>query len=148
MTQSPNGAGPDGDEPMPAPFEEPLAPIPIIPLWDRLVVSLQGDIRDEQLRDLERRLLGHIREKGAEGVAIDASGLWMLDSHLCSALGRIAAATQMMGVRPVVCGLSPDIAMTLEAMGFELEGVETSLGLETALARLGVRVMLEDGGDE
>lgn len=64
----------------------------------------------------------------------------MVDSHLCAALARLAAAAQLMGVRSVLCGLSTDIVMTLLSLGFELRGVETSLGLEDALAQLGVRV--------
>ncbi|MFO0552301.1 MAG: STAS domain-containing protein [Polyangiaceae bacterium] len=121
-------------------------PIPILSLWGRLVVSLQGDIRDNQIEDLERRLLDHIKREGAEGLAIDASGVWLMDSHLCATLGRLTAAARVMGVQPVICGLTPAIAMTLETMGFDLEGVDTALGLESALERLGLSVW--DANDE
>ena len=113
---------------------------PVIQLWGRLVVPLQGDITDTQMERLTARVLEHIRERGADGLVLDVSGVWMVDSHLCAALARLAAAAQLMGVRSVLCGLSTDIVMTLLSLGFELRGVETSLGLEDALAQLGVRV--------
>ncbi|NUP06515.1 MAG: STAS domain-containing protein [Polyangiaceae bacterium] len=131
----------------PQSFNAPSA-IPIISLWGRLLVPLQGDIRDTQLQELEERLLNTIRDHGAEGLVIDASGVTMLDSHLCATLGRTAAAARLMGVRAVLCGLDPTVAMTLEAMGLALEHVETALVLESALDQLGVRVVRDEGEDE
>jgi rsbT antagonist protein RsbS len=115
--------------------------IPIIDLWGQLLVALQGDIRDSQVDELERRLLTHIREGGADGLVLDCSGVWMMDSHLCATLGRLAAAARLMGVRPVLCGLGPAVVMTLQTMGIELEGIETALGLEGALEKLGLEIV-------
>lgn len=114
--------------------------IPVIELWGRLVVSLQGDVTDSQMERLQTTLLDRIREKGAHGLVIDASGVWLMDSHLCAVLGRIAGAARLMGTRPVLSGLSPSVVMTLDQMGIALEGIETALGLETALERLGLEV--------
>jgi rsbT antagonist protein RsbS len=64
----------------------------------------------------------------------------MVDSHLCAALARLAGAARLMGVPSVLCGLGPNVVMTLQAMGFDLRGVETTLGLEAALELLGITV--------
>jgi rsbT antagonist protein RsbS len=120
------------------------ATIPIIALWGRLLVPLQGDVRDTQLQELEMRILNHIAEHGASGLVIDVSGVVMMDSHLCATVGRMAAAARMMGVTSVVCGLAPAIALTLEAMDLGMEWVETTLGLEAAMDRLGVRIVRND----
>lgn len=122
--------------------------IPIIELWGRLVVPLQGDVTDSQMDALQERLLTHIRNRGARGLVIDASGVWLMDSHLCAVLGRIAGAARLMGTRPVLSGLSPSVVMTLDQMGIALEGIDTALGLESALERLGLDVRELDDDDD
>jgi rsbT antagonist protein RsbS len=117
--------------------------IPIIELWGNLLVPLQGEILDSQADELETRLLLRVRDRGADGLVIDASGVWMMDSHLCATLGRLAAAARLIGARPVLCGLGPAIVLTLQAMGFDVGTVETAIGLEEALETLGVTVARE-----
>jgi rsbT antagonist protein RsbS len=122
--------------------------IPVIELWGQLLVPLQGELGDRQMDDLQTNVLERIRDRGAEGVVIDASGVWMMDSHLCAVLGRLAGAARLMGARAVLCGLGPDVVMTLQSMGIDLEGVDTALGLEAALELLGVRPFDEDDEEE
>jgi rsbT antagonist protein RsbS len=113
--------------------------IPVIKLWHILLVSLQGDVTDRQAARLVTDVLDQIRRGGSTGIAVDLSGLWMVDSHLCAAFTDLAAAARYMGARTVLCGLSPDIAITLQSMGIELRGIETMLTLEHALVALGLR---------
>ncbi len=124
--------------------------IPVIELWRHLLVPLQGDITDTQMDELSNAVLERIRDRGTDGLVLDASGVWLLDSHLCAVLGRLAAAARLMGARPVLCGLSPTVVLTLQAMDIELEGVDTALGLEAALELLGVSGPSDDDaeGDE
>jgi rsbT antagonist protein RsbS len=119
----------------------PAHAIPIIEIWGQLLVPLQGDIGDQQMADLSSRLLDRIRDVGAEGLVIDASGVWMVDSHLCSEIGKLASAARFMGARAVLCGLGPDVVMTLQMMGFELQGVQTAMRLDAALELLGLRAV-------
>jgi rsbT antagonist protein RsbS len=101
------------------------------------------------MEDLSTAVLERIRDRGAEGLVLDASGVWLLDSHLCAVLGRLAGAARLMGARPVLSGLSPTVVLTLQAMGIELEGVDTALGLESALELLGMSGPTDDTeGDE
>ncbi|HET7543808.1 MAG TPA: STAS domain-containing protein [Polyangiaceae bacterium] len=115
--------------------------IPVISLWGQLLVPLQGDISDQQMVDLSTTVLLRIANRqGGGGLIIDASGVWLVDSHLCAAVARLANAARLMGVPTVVCGLSGDIVLTLQAMGLELGSVVTSLGLDEALSELGISV--------
>lgn len=112
--------------------------IPVIRLWDNLLVALQGDLGDAQAERLRSELLDRIRRTGAEGLILDVSGVTVIDSHLCSVLASITEAAALMGVESMLCGLSPEIVMTLQAMGIEFGGVETALSLEDALEALGI----------
>ena len=120
--------------------------IPVIELWGTLLVPLQGEIRDSQMEELGTRVLARIRDRGASGLVLDATGVWLLDSHLCSRLGRLAAAARLMGAHAVLCGLGPNVVMTLQSMGIELEGIDTVLELESALERLGIVMDADDSG--
>ena len=113
--------------------------IPVIRLWGVLLVPLQGDITDAQVSRLVSTVLGEIRRGIGSGVVIDLSGLEIVDSHLCAAFTSLAASARYMGATTVLCGLSAEIAMTLQSMGIELEGVTTTLTLEQALSTLGLR---------
>ncbi|HEV8244149.1 MAG TPA: STAS domain-containing protein [Polyangiaceae bacterium] len=112
----------------------------MIELWGQLLVPLQGDISDSQMDQVVQTVLERIRTSDAEGLVLDASGVWLVDSHLCAALGRLAGAARLMGVPSVMCGLGPEVVMTLQSMGFDLKGIHTTLGLESALEMLGLQV--------
>jgi rsbT antagonist protein RsbS len=113
--------------------------IPVLELWGRIVVALQGDVTDSQLERLRDTILNRIRQRGATGLAVDASGLSVVDSHLCAVLGRLGQSARLMGTHTVLSGLSPEVVVTLTEMGIGLEGIDTALTLEAALEQLGVR---------
>jgi rsbT antagonist protein RsbS len=117
-----------------------LRRLPIIKLWDRIVVPIQGEITDELAEQLSSEILKVIHGSGAHGLVLDLTGVWIMDSHLCSVLSHLAAAARLMGTPTIISGLSPEIAMTLQTMGVELESVRTALSLEQALAMLGLDV--------
>src|SRR5215213_10802422 len=118
----------------------PRETIPVIELWGNLLVPLQGDVSDSQMQEVVDTVLHRIAKHGAEGLVIDTSGIWIVDSHLCAGLGKLATAASIMGVPSVLCGLSADVVMTLESMGFELAEIQTAISLEHALEKLGVFV--------
>lgn len=112
--------------------------IPTIRLWGLLLVPLQGDIDDRQGEVLCGDVLGAIEGNDTEGLIIDVTGLWLMDSHLCSVLSTLASSAALMGTRTVLCGLNPEIAITLQTMGLDMPDVATVPSLEDALEMLGV----------
>ena len=125
-----------------------LRRLPIIKLWDRIVVPIQGEITDELAGQLSQEILREIHQSGAHGLVLDLTGVWIMDSHLCSVLSNLASAARLMGTPTIISGLSPEIAMTLQTMGVELESVQTALSLEQALAMLGLDVHRAEDADE
>lgn len=112
--------------------------IPIIRVWDLLLVPLQGELEDALAERLLADVLEAIHAEEVSGLVIDITGLWMMDSHLCAVLSRLACAAELMGARTVVSGMSAETALTLQTMGLELAGVQTVLSLEQALELRGV----------
>jgi rsbT antagonist protein RsbS len=118
--------------------------IPIIKLWSILLVPLQGGITDRASEVLKTEVLTRIHGEDVDGLIIDISALWLVDSHLCSILSHIASAAALMGTQTVISGMKPETAITLETMGIELKGVHSTLNLEGALHELGVRRAEDD----
>src|SRR6185437_3690335 len=117
-------------------------------LWDRILVPIQGEITDDLAEMLSQEVLREIHESGAHGLVLDLTGVWIMDSHLCSVLSNLASAARLMGTPTIISGLSPEIAMTLQTMGVELTEVRTALSLEQALAMLGLDVRRVEDGEE
>jgi rsbT antagonist protein RsbS len=118
--------------------------IPVIQLWQRIVVPLQGDITDETAAVLVDDVLRTIRDTSAAGLVIDVTGMWTMDSHLCHVIANLAAAAKLMGTPTIICGMSAPIAMTLQTMGADFRLAQTALTLEDALERLGVAATVTD----
>lgn len=118
--------------------DQPDYRIPIIKLWRILLVPLQGDITDRASEQLKEEVLARIHQEDVDGLIIDISALWLVDSHLCSTLSHIASAAALMGTETVLSGMKPETAITLETMGIELKQVSATLNLNDALQQLGV----------
>ena len=116
--------------------DEPVR-VPIIKIWHVLLVPLQGDVSDRMMDKLLSDVLHLVRETRVTALVVDVTGLWLMDSHLCAVLARLSSAARFMGAQTVVCGMTPDIAATLQSMGLRLEGARTALALEEALEMLG-----------
>jgi len=113
--------------------------VPIIRLWNLLLIPIQGELTDTHAEQLRHDVLDEIHAGGSDGLVMDVTGLWLMDSHLCAVLTQLAQSAALMGTRTVVCGISADIAMTIQSMGLELQGIGTALTLEEALHSFGVR---------
>lgn len=117
--------------------------LPIIKLWKQVLVPLQGDISDVLADRLREQVLETIRSSDAQGLIIDVTGVWMVDSHLCSVLSNMAGSARLMGTECVICGMSAEIALTLQAMDIDLSAIRTALSLEEAFGLFGIRPALK-----
>lgn len=115
-----------------------LVRAPILRLWGHVVVPVQGDFRDDEAEALCASILEHVEQYGARSLIVDISGIWLVDSHFCSVVVRIARGARLMGASTVLSGLSPEIAATIETMGLELDIDRTARNLEEALEWVGI----------
>jgi len=111
--------------------------IPIIQLHGNLVVSVQVALSDVLVLRLKDDITAAIERTGARGLAVDVSGIDVMDSYISRAIRDLGLVAKLMGVRTVICGVDPYMAMSLVEMGLDLKGVHTELSLESALRWLG-----------
>ncbi|MDQ1035548.1 rsbT antagonist protein RsbS [Streptomyces sp. V3I8] len=110
--------------------------IPILRIGDTLLVSVQFDLEDQMVLNLQEDLAEQIVAKSARGVIIDISALEIVDSFVGRMLATVAAISRVLDARTVVVGMRPAVAITLVELGLSLGGVDTALDLEKGLAKL------------
>jgi rsbT antagonist protein RsbS len=115
-------------------------PLPLIRLWGNLLVPLQGEVTDNLAERISTEVLNIVYETGVENVIIDITGLWLLDSHICSMLANLGASAKLMGANAVICGMSAEIAQTLQTMDIGIDTMQSALNVEEAFELLGIRV--------
>lgn len=110
--------------------------IPILRIGDTLLVSVQFDLEDQMVLNLQEDLAEQIVARSARGVIIDISALEIVDSFVGRMLATVAAISRVLDARTVVVGMRPAVAITLVELGLSLGGVDTALDLEKGLAKL------------
>ena len=107
--------------------------VPILKHGDVLIASIQADLSDRDLAELQDELAQRVGRYRARGVVIDVTALDVLDSYATRTLRGIAYAARLRGAATVVVGIQPGVAFAMVQLGLSLEGVLTGLDLEEGL---------------
>lgn len=110
-----------------------LQAIPLIRLFNNLIVSIQVALSDRMIERLIHDVTTTIEETDVSGLILDCSGADVLDSHMTRQVRDLAMTARLMGVETVVCGLRRAVVISLVEMGLRTPGVSTALNLERAL---------------
>lgn len=107
--------------------------VPVLKIGEVLLVSIQVDLEDQTVLDLQDDLAARIVATGARGVVIDITAVEIVDSFVGRMLASTAAISRMLDAETVVVGMRPAVAITLVELGLSLGGVRTALSLEKGL---------------
>ncbi|AST94132.1 STAS domain-containing protein [Sutcliffiella cohnii] len=110
--------------------------IPILKLYDCLLISIQWELDDQTALQFQEDLLNRIHETGVSGVVIDLTSIDMIDSFIAKVLGDVISMSKLMGAQVVLTGIQPAVAITLVELGIHLDEVFTALDLEKGLEKL------------
>ena len=110
--------------------------IPILKMGDFLLVTIQVDMHDRLVLQLQDDLTNRIVQTKARGVLIDISALEMVDSFMGRMLGNIASIARILDSFAVVVGMRPAVAITLVELGLSLPGVRTALDMDRGMEML------------
>jgi rsbT antagonist protein RsbS len=120
--------------------------IPVLKLGDFLLVSIQVELHDELVLNLQDDLTSRIEKTHARGVLIDISALEIVDSFIGRTLAHIAAMARVLDATTVLVGMRPAVAITLVELGMSLKGIRTALDIDKGMALL--RQSLDEESDE
>ncbi|MGE5133424.1 MAG: STAS domain-containing protein [Gemmatimonadota bacterium] len=111
-------------------------PIPIMRIGDTLLLSLQGDLDDTTVLQIEAQLTSEVSRTQAKGTLIDLSGLNMVDSFIARAITRMVGMIRLLGAEAAVVGIQPAVAITLVELGVPMGHLDTALNAEQGMALL------------
>ena len=110
--------------------------IPILKMGDFLLVTIQVDMHDRLVMNLQDDLTERVNKYQSKGVLIDISALEIVDSFIGRMIANIAAMSRVLDAKTVVTGMQPAVAITLVELGLSLEGVQTALNVDRGIALL------------
>lgn len=110
--------------------------VAILKLRGILLTSIQVDLSDEGAVDFQADVLRVIDDTEAKGLIIDIAAMDVVDSFMARVINDTAIQAAMLGAQVVLCGMQPDVSLTLIEMGRDLTGVKTALNLDQAFNRL------------
>jgi rsbT antagonist protein RsbS len=113
--------------------------VPILRHGDYLIASVQSALTDSDLLFLRNSLVQEVGSARARAVIVDVTALDVLDSFASRTLQDLAQMIRLRGAETIVVGIQPEVAFSMAQLGAVLEGVETRLDLEEALAYLARR---------
>lgn len=101
-----------------------------------LVVSLQIDLSDAVLRQLQTDLLERTRKLQPRGIILDVSGLTLFDTTEFASLRRTMEMARLMGCPSVLVGIHPGLAAAIAEMDVNCDDLLTARSLEEAFQLL------------
>lgn len=107
---------------------------PVIPLGaDVLILPLLGTLDRTRLQHATETLLHRVRELRTRRVIIDLTGVRGVDVESLDALTRLAAAVRLLGARPMLTGVRPEVALGMLELGDGLVGLRSYPSLSAAV---------------
>lgn len=126
---------------------------PITQLWNGiLLLPLVGIVDSKRAQNIMTTMLKKIIDSQSKAFILDISGIAMLDTAVANYLIKITKATQLMGCRCIISGISGPVAQTIVELGIPIEEVDTTGmmqdALDKALKITGARIMNLDMEEE
>jgi rsbT antagonist protein RsbS len=120
--------------------------IPVLKMGDYLLVTIQVDMDDRLVLNLQDNLTAEIVKHHSKGVLIDISSLDMVDSFIGRMLSTISSMSHILGAETVVVGMQPAVAITIIELGMNLRNIHTALNVEKGLELLNTKICEKQHG--
>lgn len=99
-----------------------------------LALPIIGTVEADRARTMTEALLGRVVAERATHVILDLTGAGEIAQTTARSLVQMAQAMRMLGTRPMLTGISPEMALTLVGLDFDISQVPTLPQLADALA--------------
>ena len=110
--------------------------VPILKIGQTLFVSIQIDLQDQSVVQLQEDLAEELVATRATGVIIDITAVEIVDSFIGRMLATIGSISRLFDAETVLVGMRPAVAITLVELGLSLDGVRTALNAEQGMRML------------
>lgn len=111
---------------------------PMVPIVGNVsILPVIGEISASRAKTIIDQVIHSCAEKGVEVLVIDVSGVSQINSQVGEYLLKLVKILGLIGVRPVITGIQPFMALKVPHFSAALKGTMIEANLETALKRLG-----------
>jgi rsbT co-antagonist protein RsbR len=118
---------------------------PIVPLFDGIgVLPLIGEIDHERAQILQITTLERCVENKIFSLVIDLSGVHTLTPEVLRSIFLLIDSLRLLGVRVIVTGIRPEIALTASFFEIDMREVQTNGNLKQALSALGYGKLIDN----
>lgn len=100
-----------------------------------------GRLDSARIKSVTDRILNAIDQSSCEIIIIDLSNIDVIDSMVAAHLAKIGETLEVIGVKPVFCGISAVVAQTMVGTGVSFSKFTVVRNLKAAL-----RLVLEEDG--
>ncbi|MDQ8204342.1 STAS domain-containing protein [Pelagicoccus sp. SDUM812003] len=120
--------------------------LPILKFKQCLITSIHRHLEDEEVSRFQDELLEKVGFCETRYVVIDVSALEIVDTYMTRVLSGLGKSCWMMGSRLVLCGLQPEVAITMVEMRQAITNVQPANDLEHALEIVEADAFAAEGG--
>lgn len=92
-----------------------------------------GRLDSARIKSVTDRILQGIDQSSCEIIIIDLSNIDVIDSMVAAHLAKIGDTLQVIGVRPIFCGISAVVAQTMVGTGVSFSNFTVVRNLKAAL---------------
>lgn len=109
---------------------------PVVPILEGVaILPIIGDIDTHRASLLMEKALEEATSKSLTHLFIDLSGVSIVDTMVANNIFKIIDSLELIGVKGILAGIRPEVALTMVSLGIEFKGVETHSTLKQAFAK-------------
>ena len=110
---------------------------PVVPIADKVaILPLVGDLEIDRAQHILEKTLTAANKLRISVLVIDLSGVVKVDSMVAEQILKITQALNMVGVKAILTGIRPEIAITLSQLGIDTRSMVTGGSLKQTLEKI------------
>lgn len=118
-----------------------------------LVIPIQGELDENRMMQIQKRILEGVEDTEVKGVVIDVSGVGIIEPYLARIIDNTAKMIYLLGAKTVLTGMRPGVAISLVDSRFDFKEIYGTAGtfeegVEKLQAVVNINFELEVGEEE
>ncbi|MCM3620309.1 STAS domain-containing protein [Sutcliffiella horikoshii] len=119
--------------------------VPLIPITKGVAaLTIIGNVNEQRADTIISLALEKSQDLALDYLIIDLSGIEKINEVVSYSLLKIVNLLQLIGVTPILTGITPDVAIKAIGIGFETDDILIQSNLEQALKKIGFTLHKND----
>ncbi|MCJ8273149.1 MAG: protoglobin domain-containing protein [Psychrosphaera sp.] len=107
---------------------------PVTSIWEDIqLLPIVGIIDSSRAQDIMDVMLNRVAEQQTRVFILDISGVAVVDTAVANHIIKMTKASELMGCKCLISGISPSIAQTMVELGIDIGKIKTTSNLKDAL---------------